>query len=88
MRAVYRQDESQDRTPGQKMLRKVINDDPSGFFSKLVRLEQATLAVKSSSAKTKPAESDPEPKYDPGVEACQKLLDRLLRGPSETTREV
>src|SRR5208337_2333241 len=39
MRFVYAQDESKDRTPGQKLCRQMLKDDPKGFFSQLAKLE-------------------------------------------------
>src|SRR5437773_6055178 len=41
MRAVYEQDESKDRGPAQKALRKMFNENFDGFLARLGRLEQA-----------------------------------------------
>jgi fructose-1,6-bisphosphatase len=41
MRLVYSQDASEDRTPGQKALRKLFEDSPMVFLSRLAGLEKA-----------------------------------------------
>src|SRR5262249_54665094 len=45
MRAVYDQDESRDRTPGQRNCRQLLKADPQRFLAQLARLESAHKAV-------------------------------------------
>jgi hypothetical protein len=50
MRAVYRQDESKDRGPAQKALRKMFNENLDRFLARLGRLELSyQTAIRSQS---------------------------------------
>ena len=50
MRKVYGQDKSKDRTPGQRGLRKRLNESPIAFVEQLAGLEKAHLAMAGKSA--------------------------------------
>src|SRR5437868_6976235 len=51
MRRVYEQDESKDRTPGQRTLRKLFKDSPKEFIAQLAGLEKAYLARAAKAGK-------------------------------------
>ena len=78
MRLVYEQDESKDKTPGQKALRELFKKNPQGFITQLGRLEQAHSA---GAGKARSVEQAAEPeqlvKLDGGTERLLTLLRRL-----------
>jgi hypothetical protein len=41
MRRVYEQVEAEDRTPGQKLCRQLLRENPKGFLAQLAGLEKA-----------------------------------------------
>src|SRR5262245_31115104 len=57
MRAVYRQEESRDRGPAQRALRKMFNENLDGFLARLGRLELSyqTAVKKQKAAKQQAA---------------------------------
>src|SRR5258708_6160625 len=55
MRAVYGQDESTDRGPGQKLCRKVLTENPKEFLSQLAGLEKAHQAREKERKAATPA---------------------------------
>ena len=79
MRRVYAQDESQDRTPGQKRCRSWLNQDPAGFLSRMADLEKAhapvALKAENAAAKAKPPA---EPEEDLKEEEVLKLIGKLI----------
>jgi hypothetical protein len=87
MRWVYEHAEEDDKTPGQKMCRKLMNDNPKEFLTQLTGLEKAhrTGASKESSApklvpvKTEsPAEQEPTDEgSERAIRLCEKLLDQF-----------
>src|SRR5262245_60566604 len=61
MRAVYRQDESKDRTPGQRSCREFFKKDSAAFLKELSRLEAAHRSGKG--------DADPEERDDGAARA-------------------
>src|SRR4051794_25931801 len=79
MRAVYAQAESQDRTPGQKLCRTLLKDNPKGFLTMLGRLEQAHRAgVEKEKKAAVPAVPEKPDETDGGEERARELIGRLL----------
>ena len=74
MRAVYGQDEAEDRGLPRRALRKLFKEDLSAFLSRLGRLEQGFQAKVE-----KAAEKPPEP-VDEGLERSLGLCESLLAG--------
>jgi hypothetical protein len=83
MRAVYEQDESEDRGPAQKALRKMFNENIDKFIARLGRLEQAYQAEASKAEK----EEEPEEVDEGEQNALAVLEDSLRRFHEERARE-
>jgi hypothetical protein len=75
MRAVYEQDESEDRGPAQKALRKMFNENIDKFIARLGRLEQAYQAEAPKEEKEEPAEAP-----DKVTPKLITLLEDQIRG--------
>jgi hypothetical protein len=85
MRLVYAQDESRDKTPGQKALRKLFSKSPKQFISQLAGLEKAHRA---GASKERGATSEqPDKKRDLGSERCKALIEELLERLAKTAAE-
>jgi hypothetical protein len=88
MRRVYAQDESKDRTPGQKRCRAWLDTDPAGFLSRMADLEKAHAAVAPKEGKPAAKEKPPaEPEVDEGEERALELIDKLLADFKKQERE-
>lgn len=70
MRRVYRQEEKKDRTPGEKLCRRWLKDNPKEFLSHLARYEAEEEAEQ--------ARREPEPEEDERQEKVGALIDRIL----------
>jgi hypothetical protein len=77
MRFVCAQDELKDRTPGQKLCRQILKDDPSWFFTQFAKLESSHEAAKVKVPRGLGAEADE--KVDLGTERCVALAQNLIR---------
>jgi hypothetical protein len=88
MRRVYAQDESQDRTPGQRRCRAWLDTDPAGFLSRMADLEKAhaPVAQKAESAAVK-AKPPAEPEEDLREEEVLQLIGKLQRDFKNQDRE-
>jgi hypothetical protein len=76
-RRVYEQDESKDRTPGQKALRQLLKESPRDFLSQLSSLEKAH---RSSPARSRFVElAEPEDPHE-DVAECIALVEQLIQG--------
>jgi hypothetical protein len=71
---VYVQDESKDGTPGQKLCRKMLRDNPAEFFRQLSGLEKAhcARADKESKATAMDEEKETADEFE-GDEGVQRL---------------
>src|SRR5689334_5090323 len=69
MRAVYEDPEGKDGTPSQKMLRKLLADNPKEFMTQLAGLEKAHAAGAAKSGKKDAPAVPSEPE---GQEAVQE----------------
>ncbi len=78
MRAVYSQDESKDRTPGQKLCRNILKDDPNRFFAQLAKLESSHEAGAAKAKVAKGPVPVTEQEVGPGTERCLRLAKNLL----------
>ncbi len=77
MRWVYRNKDGSDRTQGQRTCREWLKADIKGFMAKMASLEQDFLAQGKSSGVA--AEEAVTVAEDPGLEALQERVERLLR---------
>ena len=48
MRHVWREPAEMDKTPGQKMLRRILEEDPKRFFTECTKLDKAHLQARTS----------------------------------------
>lgn len=83
MRFVYGQDESKDRTPGQKHCRQILKEDANRFFAQLAKLESSHEA---GAAKVKPTRSvvaEPEEVVDEGTDLALERLNEFLANVKE-----
>lgn len=71
MRAVYDQDESKDRGPAQKALRRMFNENIDKFLARLGRLEQASQTKEEKAPET-------TEEVDEGTERALALCDQIL----------
>jgi hypothetical protein len=82
MRWVYDHEAAEDLTPGQKMCRKVMEDNPREFLAQLARLEAAHQPHTRTrgNRKGQPANSGVEEpvEMDQGSERAQDAVERLL----------
>ena len=79
MRAVYEQDESKDRGPAQKALRRLFNENLDAFLGRLGRLEQAFQAAGKEEKPAQAPEAQPAEPVDVGEQKAIELLEKLLR---------
>ncbi len=77
MKAVYGQDESKDRGPGQKVCRKVLTENPKEFLAQLAGLEKAHWTEKERMG-PEPADPEEPEKVDEGTERVLELCDNIL----------
>jgi hypothetical protein len=88
MRRVYAQDESKDRTPGQKRCRAWMDTDPAGFLSRLADLEKTHAPVAQKAVNTAVKEKPPaEPEEDLNSENVETLIGKLLGDFKQQERE-
>jgi hypothetical protein len=80
MRLVFERNETKDRTPGQKALRRVLNENPKYFLGQLVKLEQLFQEEVRMGIGTPAGADDMEAlvAVDEGGERARSLLDTLL----------
>ncbi len=76
MRRVYQTDASKDRTPAQRRLRKLLEDDFKSFTSQMAGLEKQWLATQAALPDVPKAD---EEEVDEGTEAALALAERWLR---------
>ncbi len=79
-RRVYEQGEEQDKTQGQKTLRKLLTESPKEFLSQMTALERANLARETKAMKVLSVAAVPtEPEeQDEGAVRMGELTERLL----------
>jgi hypothetical protein len=77
---VYEQGEEQDKTQGQKTLRKLLTESPKEFLSQMTALERAHLARETKAMKVLSVAAVPtEPEeQDEGAVRMGELTERLL----------
>jgi hypothetical protein len=81
MRKIYEQDESKDRTPGLKALRKLLQENPREFIAQLGTLEKAHRAATSKRVESRQSEAlkpTAEAVVDEGTERCLAIATKLL----------
>jgi hypothetical protein len=81
MRLVYGQDESKDRTPGQKALRKILNKNAKTFIEQLAGLEKAHLATTGKAVVPENSDLSQSTKpevVDEGTARAEALIEKLL----------
>jgi hypothetical protein len=79
MRRVYAQDESKDRTPGERRCRAWLKEDCKGFMSRLADLVKAHAAAAPKEGKPAAKEKSPaEAEGDEGEEQLSGLIHKLL----------
>jgi hypothetical protein len=92
MRRVYNGTAGQDRTEGQRALRRLLEKQPDKFLARMMALEKALLAGRErAQAKGPRKQREPEPEppgRDQGTERCMALLDEYLEAlQAKETRE-
>lgn len=94
MRKVYEQEKEEDRTPGQRVLRGMLEKDPEKFIGRLGTMEAAhrsRVGVPAVAGVEKPKESggenSPPGIVDEGTERVETLIERLLDQANKEARE-
>jgi len=94
MRAVYEQDESKDRTPGQVLCRKVLKEQPAEFIRQLSGLEKAHITRVEKERKAAAVEEEEDPDEFKGDEGrrrldalAKKMFDEFEREMEEKERQ-
>jgi hypothetical protein len=77
MRFVYSHPEAKDRTPGHKLCRKLLDDDPKAFLAQMAQLEKALVASEGKASGGKETPASPEQK-DEGAERVLELIEGIL----------